>query len=576
MGNFGLCLLLPVFLAANAHAGKCNQEHLCEGDHTWYCEVGHCTAVDLAYLTAGGVALKFPESSIPIETNGNSVVVTKDFVCVPKAPIKACKGSFAQWKILDQYHSGEIVGYTLGGLLAVREAEGDPVPVAAKNIIKTQDQPCVPVLGDCPGDEVYVEQRGKLELLKLDKVNLRSGTWLSGGQEGKFSQIASLKSEACGEDKDGNSICPGSPVLVNKELGMVLGAFADGSLIVSTPKGNIQRPASSQVVRHSVSGNEERQIAAGLTQISDINELLKVQQWKNCGGPLSVVSREKIPTPDLSCDEKGSLSTGDDSPNKAKFEALLRKGMAAPLDKFLMLWYPDRGGDGLDRSSPYFTCEKSEDTSFDRLGPGCQPDILYSWGPIEKRDTILKSLGDGQPWQDKPNQEHTVFTSISAASTMDYGNVLMRFKIRPSANYVLGGHAWANPDKNTVAVRTESAHDFNFKDASVVDNVSSGMPEVYDEVVRDILHFKSGKRVSVYSEWYLGLGSYPGHEKLLTQNIDEHGFSEDTIKAGLLELIREILAGEGTTHYRQGACRNRSLNFSSVNPSYIQPVISPK
>jgi hypothetical protein len=451
-----------------------------------------------------------------------------------------------------------------------------PVTVSPKEITKVLDQPCVPVLGDCPGDRVFVENKGKLELITLDKINLQSGTWRSKDEEGNLSQIASIKRDACSEDKNGYSICPGAPVRLNNMLGMVLGGFADGTLIVSTPKGNVQTAVSSELVRQSVSGDEEKQIAAGLSGIANINEILNVQQWKDCAGPPPIAPREKIPAPSLNCAEENNPIGGDDSPNKAKFEALLRKGMSTPLDKFLMLWYPDRGGDGLDRDSSYFSCETNEDGNFDHLGATCQPDILYSWGPPEKRESILSSLADGDQWQGKGNKNHTIFTSISAASTLDYGKVLMRFKIRRSANFVLEQEGWASPQKNMVAVRKDFAHDFNFNDTSVVDSVSTGTPEIYDEVVRDILHFKSGKRVSVYSEWYLGLGKYPNYEKLFTQHIDEHGFNEDTVKAALLELIREILAGEGTIHYRQGTCRNRNLNFSTENPNYIQPIKSPK
>lgn len=278
------------------------------------------------------------------------------------------------------------------------------------------------------------------------------------------------------------------------------------------------------------------------------------------------------------CNQPNVVDKGDSSPNKAHFEKILDKAAAGldniSLDSLLQLWYPKRGN-GLNLSSPYFACEAEEMGAF-RYSEGgkpepsadCRPDVVYSWGPVHKSNDVFANMSDNGKWSGFPNRgsisEGNVFASISAVSTFGFGDRLLRFKIKPNAQYVFRG-GWG-AEHNKLTIRTGFFHDFAFKDADLIESVATGTPEIYDEVVRDILHFQSGKRVSAYNKnGGTGLG------RLFSQAVDGNNQSELRLKRNLVEMIRQILHGEGKIHYSSGACRNRDRVFISSKPSYLRP-----
>jgi len=302
-----------------------------------------------------------------------------------------------------------------------------------------------------------------------------------------------------------------------------------------------------------------------------------------------------------SCDETYVSNRGQDSPNYQYFHELLEQGANAPLKSFLTLWYPDRG-DGSDLDSSFFGCEESTVRGFAvsvrpngslALPPEvCRPDLLYSWGSAAKAKDVMTRLADGVDWPTliNPNSKVTlesdqpsspryglVYTSMSPASTFGYGEVLLRFKIKPGVRYEFFSQLLSDP---ALAVAVGWHHEFNFRHSAIVESVSMGTPEIYDEVVRDILRFESGKRVFVYSNWDLNDRTKPvpyeasGIDRLYRQNVDHHLQTEERLKANLLELIREILKGEGRVHYSKGTCRSRAAVFSTRFPSFIQPALT--
>ena len=51
---------------------------------------------------------------------------------------------------------------------------------------------------------------------------------------------------------------------------------------------------------------------------------------------------------------------------------------------------------------------------------------------------------------------------------------------------------------------------------------------------------------------------------------------EDGLKTRLLAFIRTILAGDGKITYAKSACRNRTITFSTLSPSSVDPLPGPK
>jgi hypothetical protein len=89
--------------------------------------------------------------------------------------------------------------------------------------------------------------------------------------------------------------------------------------------------------------------------------------------------------------------------------------------------------------------------------------------------------------------------------------------------------------------------------------------------VRDVLHFKSGKRVSTYQA-----ADGAGIDRLYAQAADNNTMDEDTLKTRFLSLIRAVLAGDGKITYSKSSCRNRAFTYSSMSPSYVDPLAGPK
>jgi hypothetical protein len=271
------------------------------------------------------------------------------------------------------------------------------------------------------------------------------------------------------------------------------------------------------------------------------------------------------------------VTTGADSPNLQYFKGLLsRDPNTIPLNDFLKLWDPVKG-DGLKAGSAYFDCENwpmgTINKGFKLDGPvpsECHPDVLYSWGPPVKSKSIFDHLQDGTEWTGPINQgakvkSGTVFTSLSAVSTFGFGDVLLRLKIKPTAPY---HYVQFGAKMGEVAVRPNfTYHDVAVQDSSLVESASQGTPEIYDELVRDILHFKSKQRISAYTP-----NDEEGLSRIFHELVDGHDNSVLHLKKNLLELIREIVNGEGVITYNKGSCRNRALTFGSAHPNYMQPM----
>ena len=273
-----------------------------------------------------------------------------------------------------------------------------------------------------------------------------------------------------------------------------------------------------------------------------------------------------------SCTESSGPILANNSPSKAYFEDLLKRGMSAPLTDFLKLWYPKKG-DGHDKESPLFKCEQQE---WGALQPGadglipknCAPDVLYSWGPPQKVTSISQHTPDGAEWSGSPNIGIGVYSLPSAIGSYAYGLVPIRFKLKPQARIRnVGGNV--APHAGEVTYNPwQQIGDFVISDSSAVESWSYGTPELYDEIVRDSLRLISGKRSIVYAMQPTGNGL----DRLTgLEAFDGHVGGENTLKAEFLEMIRMILNGEGKIFYSKGACRNRAKFFATDKHSYINP-----
>ncbi len=276
-----------------------------------------------------------------------------------------------------------------------------------------------------------------------------------------------------------------------------------------------------------------------------------------------------------SCKQPSGPISVEDSPNKDYFKKLLAKGLGAPLDEFLKLWYPSKG-DGSDKDAFFFPCEpvpwkEIQGGSDGNIPENCAPDVLYSWGPRAKLELMEQTAPDGKVWKKSLNPTPSAFrgggkkailyATISAVATYQYGEIPVRIKLKSGTPIKVLNEV--KSESGEVVYNYWGGHDFYISDGSVVDSWSFGTPQQYDEIVRDIIRLQSGKRGISYTSQGGPVGSLPAW--------DGHVTNEYVIKQNLLEMIREILNGEGRIFYAKGSCRNLKRHFSTDKHSYMNP-----
>lgn len=319
--------------------------------------------------------------------------------------------------------------------------------------------------------------------------------------------------------------------------------------------------------------------------VESLNAVQKVLD-NNAVNSCSIVPypRRNLSPSNPSCAETASSVTADDSPSKAYFETILKRGMDTPIQDFLKLWYPRRASAKIEEKDPYFfSCEKSPWASLnwaadDSLAPDCRPDVLYSWGPPVKIKNMLVAMPDGKSWQGSPNPGYSMATAISPASSFSYGLDQIRIKLKKTAEFN------RNPVlKNKAVIFSSVVNEFDIADSNMIESWSYGTPEQYDEIVRDILRVTSGKRAILLnsqappdlkaSDPHSGLHRLFRGNGTETEGWDGHPGTELELKVALLNHIKMILNGEGRIIYSKEACRNRRFYFQTDKPSYFNPLV---
>lgn len=292
----------------------------------------------------------------------------------------------------------------------------------------------------------------------------------------------------------------------------------------------------------------------------------------------------------MDCHQQMSNIGAEGSSEISYFKNLLQKGETADLNEFLHLWYPHgRNSQNLvadlkDDVDPMVQCFDESgsltDEAIHSLEEGsekdsaCFPSALYSWGGDEKLKALSLGMPDGNNWQGRANPKSrwgVIFTSISAISTFAYGDTVIRFKIKKGTPFVLSEFG---AGEGKVSVRDDTVyHDYTFDSSDIVESWSYNTPEIYDELVRDILRISSGNTSQIYNGSLAG-SKLVGIDRLIrtSNNLDGHKVSIQSLKSTLLKLINAILMNEGRIHYNEGSCRNRDLHYSTTTPNYITPM----
>ena len=447
----------------------------------------------------------------------------------------------------------------------------------------------------CPGSLALRQTSdGVVNVVQVDSINITEQSAKVNGKQVPLNELAGIAEKNCvlgmtsriryqTRPGRGEKICAGRHVKNDATPGIVLGVFANGDILFSgkgVPPRRVQgkRYMALNIAREQSDPHARFELIRNLQQI---NQLMKKMGVGECS-----LDAERSPEPEAAlapggCELPAANSALMTPENKLKFGTLLARGVNAPLTDFLQLW--DETATGAELDSPFFACESGEQKAFSVDSADCRPKTLYSWGTREKLETIKERLGPGKTWEGLANpgaqiKSGRIFSTISAVSTYGYGAIPVRFEIRASAPYMFTGTYMQDGEKlKGVAIRKDNYHDFTFEDAGLVESWSFGTPELYDEIVRDILRFRSGKRASVYSETYsyneaLSAKTIDAYmRRLYGQGADGYEQNEEVLKENLLEVLREILANEGRLIFPSGTCGDFEQHYSTGQPNYINP-----
>lgn len=286
--------------------------------------------------------------------------------------------------------------------------------------------------------------------------------------------------------------------------------------------------------------------------------------------------------------EESSVVKADDSPNLQHFKSLLIKGETAPLEDFLQVWYPT--DKKLEQDPFFFNCQSKPWKALSKtvvseghkyLAEECKPEFLYSWGPKEKLETMKKAMPDNTSWNGSPNphgedaKKQSLFLALTPASTYGYGDISIKIKVKrgtpfPTAysHVQMQGH---DKEDDGVRVRLDDFQDFNLNESAYIESWSYGTPQIYDELVRDLLNAKEKKRAQRYQtpSGETNDFSQKGLNVFFDQDADEFDFSEKALKQKMLALIKMILNNEGRVHFQSGTCRNQENHHKAKKPTYF-------
>jgi hypothetical protein len=213
----------------------------------------------------------------------------------------------------------------------------------------------------------------------------------------------------------------------------------------------------------------------------------------------------------------------------------------------------------------------SGNQSFNMLVKECRTDTLYSWGDETKLNVLAGLIGKGA-WL--PIQ--TIFASRGPISTVEYGPIQIRVKLRKGIVFTPTGFGCAGVNAGNVGIRTDGTFsDWTICSPDAIHSWSVFMPEHYDEIIQEYMNYKNIKRtgapmlgnIEVYAP------SRQAGDIFFGGTIDGRGvYSEDTLKGQLAVFLKGIKASKGKIFYNPqlpAAEKTREAHFSTDFPTHF-------
>ncbi len=248
------------------------------------------------------------------------------------------------------------------------------------------------------------------------------------------------------------------------------------------------------------------------------------------------------------------------------FKNLLERAHTAPIEDFLHLWFPEDevpNTDGYLMNCLDFNSRKFIVKMREKLTDDCKPDLLYSWGPVQKLDNLKNELPSGGDWKLKLNSNRSIWATVSPVATYSYGLIPIRFKFKKQVAFTFG---FTNTSDAVAVGNQYGLMDFIFDSGEVLESWSFGTPEHYDEIVKDIRRWMSGKIAVGYST----VGTGHRIDAVYSIGVAERGAQdEQTLRKNLTRLIEMILNGDSEIRYAAGIPHDRALHFATDMPTYF-------
>jgi hypothetical protein len=213
----------------------------------------------------------------------------------------------------------------------------------------------------------------------------------------------------------------------------------------------------------------------------------------------------------------------------------------------------------------------SGNQSFNFSSKECLTDTLYSWGDERKLNVLSGLIGKGA-WL--PIQ--TIFASRGPISTLEYGPIAIRVKLRKGAVFTPTHFGCSGVATGNVGIRSDGVFsDWTVCTPESIHSWSVFMPEHYDEIIQEYLNYKELKRagapmlgnVEVYAP------NRQAGDILFGGTIDSRGiYSEATLQGQLAVFLNGINAGKGKIFYNPSLPaeeRTPEAHFSTDFPTHF-------
>lgn len=237
------------------------------------------------------------------------------------------------------------------------------------------------------------------------------------------------------------------------------------------------------------------------------------------------------------------------------------------------------------RTYPLQNCENAEfrqhtvATDGDYLRSDCTPEVVYSWGTLEKAKVFGNFLAKLDSTSNRDFPERLLFASRTPTSTFGYGNTLLRIKLRPGTRIqfmpigttlVTKEQLCANDSVKALYYERGNEQrlsmvDYVFCGTNAIESISYGLPGALREIVNEIAWMKS----TSYLNYDLWAKTYNVDTQFFAIPLDKAEFSQNALNARIVRYLGLLNTNQSALYERRGEAGGVESHFRTLQPSYF-------